>query len=100
MRPIRIAAQLHPQHGDYAGFRRAVLRAEVLGFDIVYTWDHFFPLYGRLDDAHFECWSLLAAAAEATSGSSSVRSWPVTRIATRTSSPTSPARSITSAAVE
>ncbi len=66
MRPIRIAAQLHPQHGDYAGFRRAVLRAEELGFDIVYTWDHFFPLYGRRDDAHFECWSLLAAAAQAT----------------------------------
>ena len=67
IRPIRIAAQLHPQHGDYAGLRRAVLRAEELGYDIAYTWDHFFPLYGKRDAAHFECWSLLAAWAEATS---------------------------------
>ena len=32
----------------------------------LYTWDHFFPLYGAQDGAHFECWSLLAAWAEAT----------------------------------
>ncbi len=66
MRPIRIAAQLHPQHGTFADIRRAVLRAEELGFDIAYTWDHFFPLYGPRDGPHFECWSLLAAWAEAT----------------------------------
>ena len=66
MRPIRIAAQLHPQHGDYPTCARAVLRAEELGYDIAYTWDHFFPLYGEPDGAHFECWSLLAALAEAT----------------------------------
>ena len=67
VRPIRIAAQLHPQHGDYAGLRRAVLRAEELGYDIAYNWDHFFPLYGDRSGRHFECWSLLAAWAEATS---------------------------------
>ena len=66
-RPIRVAAQLHPQHGDYAAMRRAVLQAEELGYDIAYTWDHFFPLYGDRDGAHLECWSLLAAWAEATS---------------------------------
>jgi probable F420-dependent oxidoreductase len=65
--PIRIAAQLHPQHGDYPAMRRAVLRAEELGYDIAYTWDHFFPLYGDPAGAHLECWSLLAAWAEATS---------------------------------
>jgi len=67
VRPIRIAAQLHPQHGDYAGLRGAVLRAEELGYDIAYNWDHFFPLYGDRSGRHFECWSLLAAWAEATS---------------------------------
>jgi probable F420-dependent oxidoreductase len=66
MRPIRIAAQLHPQHGDYPGLRTAVLRAEDLGYDIAYTWDHFFPLYGVREAAHLECWTLLAAWAEAT----------------------------------
>jgi probable F420-dependent oxidoreductase len=65
-RPIRIAAQLHPQHGAYRDMRAAILRAEELGYDIGYTWDHFFPLYGDPSGAHHECWTLLAAWAEAT----------------------------------
>lgn len=65
-KPIRVAAQLHPQHGDYPQLRSAVVRAEQMGYDICYTWDHFFPLYGG-GDTHLECWSLLAAWAEATS---------------------------------
>jgi probable F420-dependent oxidoreductase len=66
MREIRIAAQLHPQQGDYRALRGAALRAEELGFDIAYNWDHFFPLYGDRDGPHLECWSVLAAWAEAT----------------------------------
>jgi probable F420-dependent oxidoreductase len=65
-RPIRVAAQIHPQHGQFAGIRRAAVEAEEMGFDIVYTWDHFFPLYGEREGAHFECWTTLAALAEAT----------------------------------
>jgi probable F420-dependent oxidoreductase len=66
-KPIRIAAQLHPQHGDYPAMRDAVVKAEELGYDIAYTWDHFYPLYGDEDDKHLECWTMLAAWAEATS---------------------------------
>jgi probable F420-dependent oxidoreductase len=66
MRPIRVAAQLHPQHGDYPGLRAGVLGVEALGYDIAYTWDHFFPLYGERDGHHLECWTMLAAWAEAT----------------------------------
>ena len=46
--------------------RDAWLRAEDAGADTLFTWDHFFPLFGDPDGAHFECWSLLAAMAEAT----------------------------------
>jgi probable F420-dependent oxidoreductase len=67
VRPIRVAVQLHPQHGAYEALRRAVDRVEEIGADLLYTWDHFFPLYGERDGAHFECWSLLAAWAEQTS---------------------------------
>jgi probable F420-dependent oxidoreductase len=67
MKPIRIAVQLHPQHGRYADLRRAVAEVEEAGADLLYTWDHFFPLYGDADGTHFECWSLLAAWAEQTS---------------------------------
>ncbi len=66
-RPIRVAAQLHPQQGTWDGLRRAAIAADELGYDLLYTWDHFSPLYGDRDGPHFECWSLLAAWAEATS---------------------------------
>src|SRR5690349_3473504 len=64
---MRIAVQIHPQHGDVAGMRRAVVASEEMGADIIYVWDHFHPLYGDPDGNHFECWSLLAAWAEVTS---------------------------------
>lgn len=64
---IRIAVQLKPQHSDYADIRRALARAEEAGVDVVFNWDHFFPLYGESDGKHFECWTMLGAWAEATS---------------------------------
>ncbi len=65
-RPIRIAVQLQPQHADYASIRAAVLRCEEGGADVVFNWDHFYPLYGEPDGKHFECWSMLGAWAEQT----------------------------------
>ncbi len=67
MGPTRIAIQIQPQHADYAEIRDAVAAAEELGVDIVYNWDHFFPLSGDADGKHFECWTMLAAWAEQTS---------------------------------
>jgi probable F420-dependent oxidoreductase len=64
---IRIAVQLQPQHADYAQIRAAVAEAEDAGVDVVFNWDHFFPLYGEPDGKHFECWTMLGAWAEATS---------------------------------
>ena len=66
MKPIRIAVQLHPQHGPYEHLRRAVHTAEEMGVDIAYNWDHFYPLYGERDGRHFESWTMLAAWAEQT----------------------------------
>ena len=66
MRPIRIGIQLHPQHGPYENLRSAVSVTDEIGADVLYTWDHFYPLYGDLDGSHFECWTMLAAWAEQT----------------------------------
>ena len=66
-RAVRIGLQLQPQHMEYATIRRTVAEAEELGVDILFNWDHFYPLYGEPDGLHFECWSLLAAWAEQTS---------------------------------
>jgi probable F420-dependent oxidoreductase len=63
----RIAVQIQPQHATYAELRRAAIEAEDAGVDIVFTWDHFFPLTGDPDGFHFEGWTLLSAWAEATS---------------------------------
>lgn len=66
-RRLRVGVQLQQQHADYAALRDAVRRAEDLGVDIIFDWDHFFPLNGDPDGASFECWTLLAAWAEQTS---------------------------------
>ncbi|NJN17805.1 MAG: LLM class F420-dependent oxidoreductase [Oscillochloris sp.] len=66
MARIRIGAQLHPQHTTYASFADAVRRAEEIGCDTVWNWDHFFPLYGEPDGPHFEGWTLLSAMATLT----------------------------------
>ena len=60
--------QLQPQHSPrYSHIRDAVRRCEDLGVDIAFNWDHFFPLYGDPDGAHYECWTMLGAWAEQTS---------------------------------
>lgn len=66
-RPVRIAVQLHPQNATYDQIRDALQRAEDMGVDVAFNWDHFFPLYGDPNAAHFECWTMLAAWAEQTS---------------------------------
>ncbi|EHR62506.1 LLM class F420-dependent oxidoreductase [Saccharomonospora cyanea] len=66
-RPVRIGLQLEPQHADYDAIRRAAAEAEDLGVDILFNWDHFYPLSGDPEGKHFECWTMLGAWAEATS---------------------------------
>ncbi|MGB3485645.1 MAG: LLM class F420-dependent oxidoreductase [Mycobacterium sp.] len=66
--PLRIGVQLQPQHSpEYRHLRDAVRRCEDIGVDIAFNWDHFYPLYGDPDGAHYECWTMLAAWAEQTS---------------------------------
>ncbi|MER7116928.1 LLM class F420-dependent oxidoreductase [Saccharomonospora azurea] len=66
-RPIRIGLQIQPQHADYDAIRRTAAEAEELGVDILFNWDHFYPLSGEPEGKHFECWTMLGAWAEATS---------------------------------
>jgi probable F420-dependent oxidoreductase len=66
-RPVRIGVQLAPQHTPYAVLRDRIAEIEQLGADILFNWDHFFPLSGDPDGLHFESWTMLAAIAEQTS---------------------------------
>ncbi|MGC9669664.1 LLM class F420-dependent oxidoreductase [Planosporangium sp. 12N6] len=65
--PVRIGLQIQPEHAEYRQIRRAAAEAEELGVDIVFNWDHFFPLDGDPDGRHFEAWTMLGAWAESTS---------------------------------
>jgi probable F420-dependent oxidoreductase len=64
--PIRVGVQFHPQHTTYDDFAAAVRRAEEIGVDTIFDWDHFFPLYGDAQGNHFEGWTLLTAMAAQT----------------------------------
>ncbi|MDF1478709.1 LLM class F420-dependent oxidoreductase [Leifsonia sp. H3M29-4] len=66
-RPVRIGIQLQPQHAPYALIRDRVREIEDLGADILFNWDHFFPLSGDPDGLHFEAWTELGSWAELTS---------------------------------
>jgi probable F420-dependent oxidoreductase len=76
--PIRVGVQLAPQHCTYEQLAAAAVQAEALGFDSLWTWDHFYPMYGvqgapvsralpalppELIGHHFEGWTLLTAMA-------------------------------------
>lgn len=60
---FHVGVQLHPQATSYVEIRDGWRRAESIGVDSIWTWDHFFPLYGDPDAAHFEGWTILTAMA-------------------------------------
>jgi len=66
-RPVRIGVQIAPQHALYPKIREAAAALEEMGVDILFNWDHFYPLSGERDGLHFESWTMLAALAEQTS---------------------------------
>lgn len=66
-RPVRIGVQIAPQHALYPRIRDCAAELEELGVDVIFNWDHFFPLFGDPDGLHFESWTMLAALAEQTS---------------------------------
>jgi len=68
MSELRVGVQLHPQATSVAALRDAWRAADEMGVDSIWTWDHFFPLYGEPDAPHFEGWTLLSVMAADTSG--------------------------------
>jgi probable F420-dependent oxidoreductase len=60
---VKVGVQLHPQATTVAELRAAWREADAMGVDSIGVWDHFYPLYGDPDAAHFEAYTLLAAMA-------------------------------------
>ena len=66
MSDIKIGALCWNQYTDWASLREAGIRAERLGYDSLWTWDHLYPIVGDHNGPIFEGWLTLAAWAEAT----------------------------------
>lgn len=62
---VRVGICLVPFNTSYADFREAALAAEEAGFESVWTWDHLISFNSDTEPV-LECWSVLAALAEAT----------------------------------
>ncbi|MBA3367664.1 MAG: LLM class F420-dependent oxidoreductase, partial [Geodermatophilaceae bacterium] len=63
---VRVGLQIQPQHADWSAILDAAVQADQMGADAIFTWDHFYPLSGEPEGKHFECWTMLAALAQAT----------------------------------
>jgi alkanesulfonate monooxygenase SsuD/methylene tetrahydromethanopterin reductase-like flavin-dependent oxidoreductase (luciferase family) len=61
MAKIKIGVQIRPQHSSWEAYQKAWLWADAAGIDVIYNWDHFFPLQGDPEGDHFEAWTLIAA---------------------------------------
>ena len=66
-RTVRLGIQVQPQHATYPQIRDTVRERDDLGVDVLFNWDHFYPLTGEPDGLHFEAWTELASWAEITS---------------------------------
>ena len=64
--PIKLGANCWGQYTDWASLRAAGIRADGLGFDSIWTWDHLYPIVGAHEGPIFEGWLVLTAWAEAT----------------------------------
>jgi alkanesulfonate monooxygenase SsuD/methylene tetrahydromethanopterin reductase-like flavin-dependent oxidoreductase (luciferase family) len=63
---IRIGALCWNQYTDWPRLLEAGVRADRLGYDTLWTWDHLYPIVGSDDGPIFEGWLTLAAWAQAT----------------------------------
>jgi F420-dependent oxidoreductase-like protein len=63
---MRFGAQLWCQQTSWQAFRDTALRAEDVGWDSVWTWDHLLAIFGPWEQPIFEGWTTIAATAAVT----------------------------------
>ena len=66
MPDLRLGALCWNQYTDWPSLLEAGVRAERLGYDTLWTWDHLYPIVGSCDGPILEGWLTLAAWAQAT----------------------------------
>ena len=63
---LKLGALCWNQYTDWAALRAAGIRADELGYDSLWTWDHLYPIVGSHEGPIFEGWMTLASWAKAT----------------------------------
>jgi alkanesulfonate monooxygenase SsuD/methylene tetrahydromethanopterin reductase-like flavin-dependent oxidoreductase (luciferase family) len=63
---VKLGALCWNQYTSWPGLLEAGKRAERLGYDSLWTWDHLYPIVGSHEGPIFEGWLTLAAWAQAT----------------------------------
>ncbi|HYH92223.1 MAG TPA: LLM class flavin-dependent oxidoreductase [Candidatus Saccharimonadales bacterium] len=66
MADITLGALCWNQYTDWPTLLEAGVRADTLGYDTLWTWDHLYPIVGDHEGPIFEGWLTLAAWAQAT----------------------------------
>jgi alkanesulfonate monooxygenase SsuD/methylene tetrahydromethanopterin reductase-like flavin-dependent oxidoreductase (luciferase family) len=59
--PLRLGALNWNQYTDWPALLEAGIRADRLGYDTLWTWDHLYPIVGSHEGPIFEGWLTLAA---------------------------------------
>jgi alkanesulfonate monooxygenase SsuD/methylene tetrahydromethanopterin reductase-like flavin-dependent oxidoreductase (luciferase family) len=66
MPPLTLGIALWSQASDWPSFLEAGRRADRLGYDHLWTWDHLYAIFGPQDQPIFEGYTALAALAQGT----------------------------------
>jgi len=66
MNEVKMGALCWNQYTDWSSLLAAGVRADRLGYDSLWTWDHLYPIVGDSHGPIFEGWLTLAAWAQAT----------------------------------
>jgi alkanesulfonate monooxygenase SsuD/methylene tetrahydromethanopterin reductase-like flavin-dependent oxidoreductase (luciferase family) len=64
--PLKFGANLWNQYTDWPAFLEGMLRAEELGYDSLWTWDHVYPIIGDWEGPALETYTAMAAVAART----------------------------------
>lgn len=64
--PLKVGVNLWNQYTDWPGFLDAMVRAEDLGYDSLWTWDHVYPIAGSPEGPILEAYTAMAAVAART----------------------------------
>jgi alkanesulfonate monooxygenase SsuD/methylene tetrahydromethanopterin reductase-like flavin-dependent oxidoreductase (luciferase family) len=63
---VRIGALCWNQYSDWPSLLQAGIRADDLGYNSLWTWDHLYPIVGASDGPNYEGWLTITAWAQAT----------------------------------